>query len=133
VLDVNVLIALIDPLHTQHDAVHAWFSAQGGRSWAACAITENGVLRIVGHLRYPNSPGTPAAVAQVVSGFYSHPGHAFWLDGISFFTAPTVDRDRLLTSARITDSFPPRWEQLTATQHGFAEYQIADGGVNVGC
>ena len=26
-LDVNVLIALIDPAHIQHDAAHGWFAA----------------------------------------------------------------------------------------------------------
>jgi predicted nucleic acid-binding protein len=28
-LDVDVLIALIDPLHTQHDAAHRWFADSG--------------------------------------------------------------------------------------------------------
>ena len=66
-LDANVLIALIDPAHVQHDAAHAWFAAHGQRSWATCPLTENAVLRIVGHARYPNSPGTPAAVAPMMA------------------------------------------------------------------
>src|SRR5260370_39492055 len=70
-LDVNVLIALIDPVHVQHDAAHAWFAAYGQRSWATCPLTENGVLRIVGNARYPNSPGTPAAVAPLMAGMRS--------------------------------------------------------------
>ena len=28
-LDVNVLIALVDPAHVQHDAVHDWFGQVG--------------------------------------------------------------------------------------------------------
>ena len=35
-LDVNVLIALIDPAHIQHDAAHEWFAAYGQQSWATC-------------------------------------------------------------------------------------------------
>ena len=62
-LDVNVLIALIDPAHVQHDAAHDWFGRLGHLAWATCPLTENGLLRIVGNPRYPNSPGTPAAVA----------------------------------------------------------------------
>ncbi len=62
-LDINVLIALIDPAHVQHDRAHEWF-AKSGRAWATCPLTENGVLRIVGSARYPNSPGAPAAVAE---------------------------------------------------------------------
>ncbi|MEA9444378.1 hypothetical protein SK355_03445 [Candidatus Fukatsuia symbiotica] len=45
-LDVNVLIALIDPAHIQHDAAHNWFKKQGQQAWATCPLTENGVLRI---------------------------------------------------------------------------------------
>ena len=30
-LDVNVLIALVDPAHVQHDAAHAWFARVGSR------------------------------------------------------------------------------------------------------
>ena len=40
-LDVNVLIALVDPAHVQHEAAHAWFASVGHRSWATCAITQN--------------------------------------------------------------------------------------------
>ena len=60
-LDVNVLIALVDPAHVHHEPAHAWFSQQGSTSWATCPMTENGLLRIVGHPRYPNSPGSPGA------------------------------------------------------------------------
>jgi hypothetical protein len=56
-LDVNVLIALIDPTHVQHDRAHHWFSARGKKAWATCPLTENGVLRIFGNSRYLNSPG----------------------------------------------------------------------------
>lgn len=62
-LDVNVLIALIDPGHVQHDIAHDWFARDGASAWATCPITENAALRILGHASYPNSPGTPAAVA----------------------------------------------------------------------
>lgn len=34
------------------------------QGWATCPITENGVIRIVGDRRYPNSPGWPATVAD---------------------------------------------------------------------
>ena len=47
-LDVNVLIALIDPGHVAHDDAHEWFAATGQTAWAPCPMTENGVIRIVG-------------------------------------------------------------------------------------
>lgn len=104
-LDVNVLIALIDPVHVQHDAAHAWFADEGSVSWATCPITENGVLRIVGQPRYPNSPGTPAAVAQVMAGLCGLPGHVFWPDDISVLDGGRFDCERLLSSGQVTDSY----------------------------
>jgi uncharacterized protein len=67
-LDVNVLIALIDPTHVSHGDAHRWFTREGSASWATCPITGNGVLRIVGNPRYPNTPGSPAVVATVLGG-----------------------------------------------------------------
>jgi toxin-antitoxin system PIN domain toxin len=104
-LDANVLIALIDPAHVQHDAAHGWFASEGHRAWATCPITENAVVRIVGHVRYPNSPGTPAAVAPLVAHMRALPGHSFWADDISLLDSGHVDCARLLSSAQVTDSY----------------------------
>ena len=104
-LDVNVLIALVDPAHVQHDAAHEWFALQGHKAWATCPLTENGLLRIVGHARYPNSPGTPAAVAPLLGAVRALPGHVFWPDDISLLDAERVDATRLLNSAQVTDSY----------------------------
>jgi toxin-antitoxin system PIN domain toxin len=104
-LDINVLIALIDPAHVQHDRAHAWFRSKGQKAWASCPLTENGVLRIVGHPRYPNSPGSPAAVAELLAAFRKLPGHAFWPDDVSLLDPENVDLTRLLDSAHITDSY----------------------------
>jgi toxin-antitoxin system PIN domain toxin len=104
-LDVNVLVALIDPAHVQHDAAHDWFAKHGRKAWATCPLTENGVMRIVGHARYPNSPGTPAAVAQVMLGLCALPGHMFWPDNISLLDTRKLDATRILSSAQVTDSY----------------------------
>lgn len=104
-LDVNVLIALLDPAHVQHDAAHEWIAAQGLHAWATCPLTENGVLRIVGNTRYPNSPGTPAAVAPLLTTLRTLPGHVFWTDDISLLDAERVDATRLLSSAQVTDTY----------------------------
>lgn len=104
-LDVNVLIALADPAHVQHDPAHDWFAREAQAAWATCPITENGLLRIVGHPRYPNSPGTPAAVADILKSLCALPGHIFWADAISMGDKKRVDTSRLLSSAQVTDSY----------------------------
>ena len=103
-LDVNVLIALVDPAHVQHDAAHDWFGRLGHLAWATCPLTENGLLRIVGNPRYPNSPGTPAAVAPSLAALRSLPGHVFWADDISLMDPAWVDANRLLSHGQVTDS-----------------------------
>jgi hypothetical protein len=104
-LDVNVLIALIDPTHVGHDAAHAWFAMTGAPSWATCPLTENGVIRIVGHPRYPNSAGSPAAVAPIVAGLRSLPGHVFWNDDVSLIGSDIVDASRVTTPTQVTDTY----------------------------
>jgi uncharacterized protein len=104
-LDVNVLIALIDPLHIQHDRAHDWFAVTGKYAWATCPLTENGVLRIVGNPRYPNSPGIPAVVAEMVAVLRGLSGHEFWQDDVTLFDSGRVDTTRLLSSAQVTDTY----------------------------
>lgn len=104
-LDVNVLIALIDPAHVQHDKAHEWFATSGRRAWATCPLTQNGVVRVVGNTRYPNSPGTPAAIAELLREFLNHPGHEFWSDDVSLLDMEHIDTERLLDSAQVTDTY----------------------------
>lgn len=130
-LDVNLLIALIDPAHVQHDKAHDWFALFGAEAWATCPLTENGVLRIVGHSRYPNSPGTPAAVAELMTDLLNHPGHEFWPDDLTLLDPKRVDAGRLLDAAQVTDSYL----LALAAAHGgqlatFDRYLVADAVID---
>jgi uncharacterized protein len=104
-LDVNVLISLVDPAHVQHDQVHAWFGRIGRKAFATCPITENGLLRIVGHPKYPNSPGPPSVVARALATIRALPGHAFWPDSISLLASDGVEAALLSSHSRVTDSY----------------------------
>lgn len=104
-LDVNVLIALVDPAHIQHEEVHAWFGRTGHQSFATCPITENGLLRIIGHPKYPNSPGPPSAVASALLAIRALPGHAFWADNISLVDGHVAHAALLSSHTRVTDSY----------------------------
>ena len=104
-LDVNVLIALIDPTHISHGDAHRWFEQEGAANWATCPITEIGVLRIVGNPRYPNTPGSPAVVATVLDRLRTLPGHVFWPDDISLLDPRHADAERMLASTQVTDTY----------------------------
>src|SRR5260370_37415067 len=103
-LDVNVLIALIDPVHIDHNKAHDWFSATASRSWATCPLTENGALRILSSTRYPSSRSPPAIAASILQ-LQKIPGHTFWPDDITLLDSTRVDITRLATTAQVTDSY----------------------------
>ena len=104
-LDVNVLIALVDPAHVQHDVAHTWFGRVGRKGFATCPLTENGLLRIVGHPKYPNSPGPPGAVGRSLAAIRALPGHHFWPDAISMADPQHVDMAQLASHVQVTDTY----------------------------
>jgi hypothetical protein len=104
-LDVNVLIALMDPLHVRHESALHWFSTVGQNAWATCPLTENGLLRVVGHPSYPNWFGGPPVVAEVFSKFLKHSEHIFWHDDLSLLDREKVDVRRLSSAGQVTDSY----------------------------
>lgn len=104
-LDINVLIALTDPIHTFHARAQAWFGSVGRLAWATCPLTENGVLRIVGHPRYPKGIGSPFGVASLLARSCASPEHRFWADDISLLDDNLVDRQQLLSSHQLTDTY----------------------------
>ncbi len=104
-LDVNVLIALVDPAHIQHDRAHTWFSRVGHKRFATCPLTENGLVRIVGHPKYPNSPGPPSAVLASLVAIRALPGHIFWPDSLSIADETYFAATLLSSHTRVTDSY----------------------------
>lgn len=104
-LDVNVLIALVDPAHVQHDPAHDWFARIGHKAFATCPLTENGLIRIIGHPKYPNSPGPPSVVLQSLAAIRGLVGHKFWPDDISIADDAFFAPELLSSHSRVTDSY----------------------------
>lgn len=131
-LDVNVLIALVDPAHVQHETIHTWFGSTGRRAFATCPLTENGLLRIVGHPKYPNSPGPPSMVARILATIRGLPGHEFWPDSFSLADSNFIDVSLLSSHARVTDSYllalaRANKGQLATMDHKLATKMVAEG------
>ena len=103
-LDVNVLLALLDPVHPHHAPAHAWF-AHAGASWASCAITQNGALRIMSHPRYGNAVASTAVAVGLLSDLCLRPGHVFWPSDLSLLDSQLIERERLLASDQVTDTY----------------------------
>jgi len=102
--DVNVLIALFDPQHTQHYKAKERHVQSQTHGWASCPLTQNGLLRIVSHSRYTN-PATVAELMALLAGATADPSHEFWPDDVSLAKSGTLQPEAPLTSGVITDVY----------------------------
>ena len=98
-LDINVLIALYDPVHPDAAAAETFFAGGLARNgWVTCPLFENGFLRIFGSRKYPGGPGSPQAARHLLAGVLATPGHQFWDDDTTLMTSamfpnlPTFDQ-----------------------------------------
>lgn len=102
-LDVNVLIALMDPDHVAHERVHAWAARGLARGWATCALTQNGFARVLSQPSYP-SPVLPSAAIALLAEATQDPRHELWPCDLELTQAPIVAA-RILGHRQITDTY----------------------------
>lgn len=102
-LDVNVLVALLDPTHVHHDRAHQWYGSDGHRSWLSCPTTQNGLVRIVSNPRYSN-PQPIQVVFDSLASLLAADGHQFVGDAMSLLDG-TVDTARIQSSGQVTDTY----------------------------
>ena len=103
-LDVNILLALLDPTHTFHASAAHWFRNNADEGWATCPITQNGFIRIASHRSYPQ-PRTVNEARSVLQAAIAHPSHTFWPDSHSLTDDASVNPDHLLRSGQVTDTY----------------------------
>jgi uncharacterized protein len=101
-LDVNVLVALFDPNHVNHEIAHEWFGRSHKRGWATCPITINGCVRVLSSPAYPSFEATPGEVMAHLREFSQTAEHQFWPDAISLveeqlFRASKIRGHRVIT------------------------------------
>jgi hypothetical protein len=82
-LDVNVLIALFDSDHPHHDIAHDWFADDQSAGWATCAITENGMIRVLSNPKYGSTVTRPQDLLDHLRAFCASRYHAFWDRAVS--------------------------------------------------
>ena len=101
-LEVNVLVALFNPVHVHHELAHDWFADNRASGWASCPLTENGFLRVLGNpARGDQMMPIPELVARLRK-FCASGHHEFWEDAVSLrdkhlFNAPMARGHRQLT------------------------------------
>lgn len=113
-LDVNAVLALLDPAHVFHEAAHRWLDREPEALWLTCPLVQNGVLRVAAQTTYPNRLGSCLEVREVLAGFCADARHAFCADDLSLLDDPALIRPEKLTPSRVTDLYL----LLLACRHG---------------
>lgn len=115
-LDINVVIALLDPDHTFHERAHGWWAANAKRGWASCPITENGVVRIMSNPGYSRAARfTPVDLISRLQTFAEQTNHEFWPDDVSLGDKAVFKAERIHGSRQLTDLY---LLALAARHHG---------------
>lgn len=105
-LDVNVVIALLDPDHAFHERAHAWWAAHAKSGWASCPIVENGVVRIMSHPGYSQGARfTPGDLISRLRTFATQTNHEFWPDDVSLRDGQLFTAERIHSSGQLTDLY----------------------------
>ena len=104
-LDVNVLVALHDPAHPNHEDAHRWFGRNRKRGWATCPITVNGCVRVLSNPAYPTLTATPAEVSSHLRALCADSGHEFWSDSVSLLDESLFRPQAITGHQQITDIF----------------------------
>lgn len=103
-LDVNVLLALLDADHVDHERARRWIDDEIASGWSSCAITQNGFVRIISQPRYP-SPVPPALAMELLADACAGPAHEYWTCGISVLDSGLVDPTRIHGPRQVTDAY----------------------------
>lgn len=103
-LDVNVLLALFDRDHVDHERARSWLDMEIEHGWASCAITQNGFVRIISRPRYPN-PITPNHAVDLLRRATRARHHRFWTGAVSIVDPAVVDPSRVHSSKHVTDAY----------------------------
>jgi len=104
-LDVNVLFILHQPLHSDYRIVNRWFASKSGDSFATCATTQAGLIRLliqdIGGLdRFSFDEACHA-----LDTLTRHPRHVFWPDAPPYLTVAGSILKRIQGHRQIADSY----------------------------
>ena len=103
-LDINVLLALLDADHVDHQRAQEWISGEIQHGWASCALTQNGFVRIISQPRYP-SPVSPSEAVERLRRATNTEYHEFWPCSISLLEDRRINASHVHGPRQVTDVY----------------------------
>lgn len=104
-LDMNVLIALFNTVHTHHEIAHDWFADNRASGWATCPLSENGLLRVLGNPARGDEFVPVVRLAAHLRQFCTSGHHEFWPDAISLRDEELFDISLVRGYRQLTDIY----------------------------
>jgi toxin-antitoxin system PIN domain toxin len=104
-LDVNVLIALSWPEHSQHGLARRWFARHRAKGWATCPLAEAGFVRIVSNPAFSSRSVSVQQATEGLADSLRDDAHHFWADSISWPDAIAMFASPIKGHQQITDAY----------------------------
>ena len=104
-LDVNILVALFDPEHVHHAGAHEWLAENRRLGWATCPLSENGLIRVISHPKYPGRRTSVEDAVERLGRFRGSGEHTFWADSVSFCDSERLSLQHVLGHRQVTDVY----------------------------
>jgi toxin-antitoxin system PIN domain toxin len=104
-LDVNVLIALLEPGHGFFQKAQEWFRSSGRDNWGVCPLTEIEFVRITTNPSFFPGPRTYEQATSILAELADRPGYRYWpfTESWAALTAPFASR--ITGHRQITDAY----------------------------
>ena len=103
-LDINVLLALLDSDHVEHERAREWLDREIDSGWASCAVTQNGFVRVISQPRYP-SPVAPAEAIELLGRACAEHHHEYWDCDITVLDPNVIERTHIHGPRQVTDAY----------------------------
>lgn len=104
-LDVNVLVALLWPRHTQHAAAEKWFRRNRRHGWATCPFTEAGFVRIISNPSFSRDCLKPADAVKLLRENTAADDHRFWAVDFPIEDVHARFSNRFISHQQVTDAY----------------------------
>lgn len=104
-LDVNVLIALLEPGHGSFQKAQEWFKSLDRDDWGVCPLTEIGFVRITTNPSFYPGPRTRDQAASILAELANRPGYRYWPLEESWVRLTAPFARRISGHQQVTDAY----------------------------
>lgn len=91
-----------------------------------------GLIRIIGHPKYPDSPGPPSVALLSLVAIRRLAGHRFWPDDLSIADEGFFASELLSSHSRVTDNYLVALAPANSGRHATMDQRLAAGVVHGG-